>query len=436
MKNLETKDRCVNIDWLEVYVLEDAQRYPCNADYFRSKGYLVHEREYGTRTYKEMFVIEDENGNPMVEIRRNPASGDSGFSGLVPKSCHIRLPNWMCYRSDCVSFLRNFLLTHGYIFKRIYRIDICYDFEFFDYGDQPARFARRYLEGKYRKVNQVHLAAYGDDAWNQCKWESLSWGSRTSMVSTKMYNKTLELSSAKNDKPYIRSCWFQKGLVDNPIHCTKRDEKGNVYKPEIWRVEFSLKSAADNWLVIEDISGKKVKKKAIPHRLSLFDSQEKLWSKFQDLAFHYFHFKYKEFRNEEKGLVYRSLNEISAIQEKELKRKDRCQDKKLFKWDANHVFTQVSSPPPPSKQDPDMKVLLRRLIRYRETHFDPNIRKACDILIESLEKREARRLLNAPSGEQFQILQRVIALKMGGDQREVAEITAEVQELINNNMLF
>ena len=75
------KTRCVNIDWLEVYCLESNERFPCNADYFRSRGFIVHEREYGTRQYNEMFTLEDERRNKWLEIRRNPASGSSSFSG-------------------------------------------------------------------------------------------------------------------------------------------------------------------------------------------------------------------------------------------------------------------------------------------------------------------------------------------------------------------
>ena len=71
------KPRCVNIDWLEVYVLEDNQRYPCNADYFRRHGYIVSEREYGTRQYKEMFTLQDHFGQGLIEIRRNPFSASS-----------------------------------------------------------------------------------------------------------------------------------------------------------------------------------------------------------------------------------------------------------------------------------------------------------------------------------------------------------------------
>ena len=163
----EKQNRCLHIDWLEVYCLEPIDTYPLNADYFRKQGYVVNEREYGTRVYNEMFEILNDNGDPVLEVRRNPASGDSNFSGLIPQSCHLRLPNWTLYQDNPVTFLRDFMLRHDYIFKRIFRIDIAYDFVQFDTGDDPARFVRRYLKGQYRKINQCQLTAHGQDNWNQ-----------------------------------------------------------------------------------------------------------------------------------------------------------------------------------------------------------------------------------------------------------------------------
>ena len=83
-----SKKRCVNIDWLEVYCLEDRHEYPCDAEYFRRHGYLVQERDYGTRQYNQMFTILDKWGNPMIEVRRDPPSGDSGFNGLTQDSTY------------------------------------------------------------------------------------------------------------------------------------------------------------------------------------------------------------------------------------------------------------------------------------------------------------------------------------------------------------
>ena len=88
--------RCVNIDWLEVSCEESNMRYPCNAEYFRTQGYFVHERDYGTRVWGEVFTIEDEEGHDWIEVRREPPSGDSEFKGLTQFSCRLRLVNAQC----------------------------------------------------------------------------------------------------------------------------------------------------------------------------------------------------------------------------------------------------------------------------------------------------------------------------------------------------
>ena len=277
-------------------------------------------------------------------------------------------------------------LKHDYIFKRIFRIDVCYDFEYFDSGDQPERFARRYLNRVYRKINQCRISAFGEDSWNDFAWETISWGNKSSMVSTKMYNKTKgALHIWLMISPTFALTGSCVGPVDNPVECTKRRRDGSIYKPDIWRVEFSMKSAADNWLVIEDIAGKKPKKRAIRHSLSMFDSREKLWQRFQDLAYHYFHFKYREYKDEETAIARIALNSIAPPSDKELKRKDRCRDKVLFHWDKDHEFLKVQALPSPSKASQDNDILLRRLRQFKCTLTDPKLSNACTVLIEFIE---------------------------------------------------
>ena len=300
--------RCVNVDWLEVYAFEDNSRYPMNADYFRGKGYFVSEREYGTRVYAEMFTVENKHGEPFVEVRRAPMSGNSSFTGLSELSCHLRLVNRACYSNSPVRDLAEFMIEHGYIFQRIFRIDVCYDFRVFDSGDDPARFLRRYIENKYSKVNQCRVRVIGDDAWASFDWESVAWGAPSSMVGTKMYNKTKELKATGMKKPWIVQSWFASGLIDDPLNL-----------PDVWRIEFSLHSSARNWIVIEDADAKRSRKRAIPHRLDLFDSRDKLWQRFEELAHHYFQFRHVEY-----------VAQVNSEQERKLKRKDVCREKRLF----------------------------------------------------------------------------------------------------------
>lgn len=428
--------RCVNIDWLEVYCEESNDEYPCNADYFTRKGYVVREREYGTRVYEEMFFILDRNGNDMFEIRRNPKSGDSSFVGLSPMSTHIRLCNWVCYQSNCVQLLRDFLVRHNYIFHRIYRIDVCYDFERFDSGDKPERVARRIVEKTYLKMNQTKIHAIGDDNWGGYAWETLSWGSLTSMVSTKLYNKTKELAATGNKKPYILTQWMMAGLIDNPVTQVKYGKDGSQYKPDIWRVEFSIKSKADSWLILEDISGKRVKKKAVPHSLSLFDSQDKLWQRFQDLAYHYFRFKVKTYKKQKRGVAGFALGQIESNHDPELQRKDRMPEKVLFHYDQDREFMHIQNVPKPSKPYHDGEVLRRRLINYAATHPDHTIREACKVLIDSIDVRDIYRYTDSFDIWQVKALQGAIQLKMGGDERSTLEIIAQLEELIKKGEIW
>lgn len=414
--------RCVNIDWLEVYVLESPQHYPCDADYFRSCGYFVNEREYGTRQYNQMFTIEDEKGNAWLEVRRQPPSGDSKFSGLQPESSHIRLVNRACYDDDCIEKLRNFLLRHDYNFQRIYRIDVCYDFEKFDTGDTPARFAKRYIETKYRKINQAKLCAYGHDRWSNFDWESLSWGNPKSMVSTKLYNKTKELEATGKKKTWIYWAWFCNGLIDNPVTLEKKLPDGSVYTPEIWRVEFSIRSQARNWVVIESQEGKKVKTKAIPHKLSLFEGRDRLWERFEELAFHYFRFKYLEYEDSKGGQKERAL-----------KRKDLCRDKTLFKFNTDREFCKLQQLPKENKVNRDDAILRKRLNQYRTLHLDPQIRDACDIILKNLERDDVKRFAQDNTHDDIIRLQLILSEKMKAPEKRVWEIAAEVDRLLKTD---
>lgn len=428
--------RCVNLDWLEVSCEESNRNFPCNAEYFREQGYFVKERDYGTRVWSQVFTLEDSEGHPWIEVRRCPPSGESSFTGLTEFSCRLRLVNAQCYLTDCIERLRQFMLKHGYIFKKIFRIDICYDFERFDYGDNPARFARRYIQGRYRKVNQARLNVNGEDNWGSFNWESLSWGSPTSMVSTKMYNKSLELATKSKEKTYIPLAWFAAGLLDDPINCTKKTPKGEIYKPDIWRVEFSIKSKAERWMVIEDISGKRMKKRAVEHKLSLFDSPDKLWQRFQDLAYHYFRFKITRYKQEAKSLASLALGEIADKSDWEPMRKDLCPEKKLFKWEEDREFLHIDNCVDARKPDNDLEVLRRRLTVFRNTHSDMVLREACSHLIAFIETEDLRRYTPKQIFSEVEALRRVLALRMKHPDVEIVEKIAEIQELLFNENMF
>lgn len=398
--------RCINVDWLEVYCLEDINVYPMDADYFRRGLYQVIERDYGTKVWGQMFTIYGDDGERLVEVRRAPKSTteNGGIGILDPRACHVRLCNRTCYFAECVDWFRCFLYASGYEVVRISRIDIALDFERFDYGDYPAKFLRRYLEGKYSKINQTEISPHGRDAWNSREWNSISWGSKTSCITTKFYNKTLELQQ-KSDKPYIRQSWFAAGLVDDWSNLTKKAKDGTIYKPEIWRVEFSIKSGTKNWFLIEDQSGKRVKKRSIRHTLAMYDDKQKLLDMFFSLAEHYFHFKVVEYINDTKSVAQTALSALTIDynhplnaklpkQEKKLQRKDRCADKLLFRTSEASLFFKLENVASAEHAPNYVKRLIQLLYRYREDHTMPDVYRACNTILENAEMY--RRLYDFP----------------------------------------
>lgn len=432
----EKIDRCIHVDWLEIYCLEPLDAFPLDAEYYRKKGYQVREREYGTRVYKEMFELLNQNGDPVLEVRRNPASGDSEFSGLVPESCHLRLPNWILYQDNPVRYLMDVVLQHGYIFKRIFRIDIALDFQYFDTGDDPAAFVRRYLKGQYRKINQCNLTAHGEDNWNKCDWNSLSWGSRTSMVSTKLYNKTKELKEGKSSKPYIRTCWMLAGLVDNPLSLTKRMADGSMVPVDIWRLEFSIKSSCDGYVVIEMDKGRKTEKQRIPHRLPMFDGEDKLWDRFQDLCFHYFRFKHKEYIELTDKYDGGVLESVHSEENKVLRRKSRCRDKKLFYFDAGHQFMKLTSAPADRKANTKEDILERRLRMFLAQHPTQDIEKAVHTILDAIDLDKLQAYSPDKRLKEAKALQILLKWKMNGDERSATKLLAIINDMLDQPDFF
>lgn len=360
-------DRCVNIDWLEVYCLEDSITFPHNADFFRKQGFHVCEREYGTPVYHEMFTLFDHHDQPLIEVRRNPKSavGKQIHGVLDPNACHVRLCNRTCYFNHPVQLLQEFLEQYGLHLQRISRLDICLDFTQFDYGDKPADFMERYFKHRYSKINQANIRAHGKDMWDGRLWNSVSWGNEKSMIGTKFYNKSLELRE-RSDKPYIRQAWAAAHLIDDADSGVKykKQDDGTVIttKPDVWRVEFSIKSSTRNWFVIEDVKGAKKKKLSIQHTLSMYTDKQKLIDMFFSLTDHYFHFKYFQ-----EGV-----------------RKDRCIDKMLFRTKEKQIhykLENIATTATPEKAAQRLRFMLEK---YRDEHVTPDIYKACNTIIAKL----------------------------------------------------
>lgn len=391
---------------------------PHDANYFRRVGLNVAERDYGTRVYKEMFTVYDLRNNPFVEVRRAPYS--AGYAGIhAAEECHLRLVNAACYYDDAAQRLQDFMDTYHYSFNRISRVDICLDFELFDEGDEPAKFLARYLRQVYSKINQGNITAHGADRWNGQVWNSVSWGSPTSAIGTKFYNKTMELYDQASDtfrKPHIRYAWLKCHLIDDFHKCLKRQADG-WYQPQIWRVEFSIRSSVKNWFTIE-LNGEEKHYQSIRNNLSMYDSRAKLVTLFASLQQHYFHFKHFE-----KG-----------------QRKDRCRDKVLFRWDGQQRTYKVGREDiahllgEGAKQQRPYDTLIRKLKEYQQAKPKADVVEACQVIIRAIEGDYLRSDLKNPfSYADMMALQRALSMKADGIDTDVTILMKEVKELLKLN---
>lgn len=401
--------RCVNLDWLEVHAREPIDQ-PRDASYYMEKGFIVHIRDYGTRVYRQMFVLEGNDGENLLEIRRDPAS--QGLNGIHdPNECHIRLCNRTCYFDNAAEAFSQFLSKHGYTDIRISRVDICLDFVKFDKGDDPQAFVRRYFRHKYAKINQGRINTHGEDTWTGQEWNSLSWGSKTSAVTTKMYNKTMELHDTKTDtfkKPYIRQAWQLCHMIDNWQRCTLNGEV--VY---VWRVEFSLRSSVKGWVPIE-IDGNPKNYQSLRNTLECYEGRDKLLVMFASLANHYFHFKKYKIG----------------------KRKDRCADKILFDFSGTQITYKLSTNDPiagsGTKLQERWQQLINKIRAFQTTHPGPEVFKACEVLISTItEDGERNDLANPWSREELETMRWLMNIRTKHRELDYEAAMKEVKKLLN-----
>ena len=434
--------RCVNLDWLECYCLESAENYPHDARYFQSLGYHVVQRDYGTPIYAEMFTIYGRDDHPLIEVRRDPKEWKKPVQQhiLDQYSCHIRLVNRACYFEDAAGIMQDFIQQHNFQFSRISRMDVCLDFVKFDCGDDPQKFITRYLNNRYAKINQTKLAVHGTDWWDGRGYNSLKWGNDLSMVTTKLYNKTMELKE-RSDKPYIRQAWRAAGLVDDDYSLVKYDEKGEPHEQTIWRVEFSVKSGRKNWFVVEDESEGKRKYRSIHHTLDMYHTRPQLLDVFMSLAEHYFHFKKVEYLDERRTLtsntlsaVKRDYNHPLVEDDRKRRRKSLCADKILFRTDCKNVFYKVRNVASDKKPLSSEARLLNMLYRYREESFNPEQYKAATAIIEDLERMQRLSTMTGETDRTVMALMRLlIARRIKGTGNSLTTDLDEIRALIQMN---
>lgn len=400
------KVKCINLDWLSVYCLEP-KGYVMDAAYYKKLGWSVEEREYGTPQYREKFTLM--NGrHPFLEIERNPYSLKQNGGIFEPGSCHIRLANRTLYQPNPVQQLTNFIIKYGYEYKGISRVDVCCDLTIFDNGMKPQDLANKYMKDKIWKVHQskidahssdgddswripIHLGAHGRETKTGRTWNSLKWGSPKSALSTKLYNKTLELET-NTGKFYIKDAWVKAGLCDlQKVRYEYRNPKTKeieirskqisvvpgtainqeipieeAKKIDIWRVEFSMNSEGRKWIDLGD-------NHIVDLSLNAFDNLDSLAATFFTCSEWLFCFIYAKW--------------ITQGSTRMKERTNRCKKLQLFntKFLHSHYKPQRQT----EMEDPSRteKIMMYRLIaKSKDKNLSEAYREACHQVARNLSK--------------------------------------------------
>lgn len=223
----------INVDWLQIYC-HDGNTEPLHLYNDECSLYEFRLMPCGSRHFKEIWKVTNSDGDDYAVIQRKPHSTILSNDAAIVQLCNRELYKPF-YASDFILFLK----AYKFSYKSISRLDVCFDSNTFRNGLKHSTFIKRLMNGQYLKNNQSKVKWNFSSIANvgtPMECNSCSFGSLSSAVSTKMYNKTLELKEVKN-KPYIVECWGYNNLD---------------LSQDVWRVELSIKADATNVVRLSD----------------------------------------------------------------------------------------------------------------------------------------------------------------------------------------
>ena len=192
-------------------------------------------------------------------------------SFIDSKSNICKFDNDELYYAEPFKRMDEILTGMNLTFHNDTRIDICIDFNEFVNYLKPGNFIVDFIRGKYLKVGQKRFTMSAKQTLS-CIPHSLKFMSKTSNITTNLYNKSLELREV-HDKPYIRKAWIAAGL--------------DITK-DVWRLEVSIHNP--KFVIINRITGEHV-----PFNSSRLDEPNYRNEIMLYLINKYFSFKYNNY---------------------------------------------------------------------------------------------------------------------------------------------
>ncbi len=210
----------INCDWLQYSVFLGTAEPIINCP----DGYRI-DLCQGNNIYEKRALVMDSNGRKRLTLLWKPYS-----SVLNPYVMTVQVANDGLYTNQILSSLDLMKKITWCQFNSIGRIDLCCDFDMTTKRFQMLKHLNSghyYVERKTQGSTFWHEIEKSDYKKKTC--HCMSWGSKTSEIKVKLYNKTRELgigTSHEPEKPWIISEW----------------DKIGIDKLNAWRLEFSLHS--------------------------------------------------------------------------------------------------------------------------------------------------------------------------------------------------
>jgi hypothetical protein len=208
---------CINLDWLQMHVSGETI-------FKEDETPLVKITRTGqSKVFKSIYTI------TLKKHKRVIATYATEALEQIMKTGHgvLKIDNYYLYHYSArmQDFVTWFLRKLRLEFIGITRIDIAYDFQSFCDKREPEDFIKSFLKNDIlKKLKSKFRVAGNHNFINEFNW--ITFGSKTSTVNYKLYNKSLEMKEA-TFKQHIFKDW-QASSFD--------------LDKDVWRIEFTVNS--------------------------------------------------------------------------------------------------------------------------------------------------------------------------------------------------
>ena len=171
----------------------------------------------GTKVFNRRMVVRDHSGRKVLTVLYDPKSS------LIPRRiCLCEVANVCLYDGSWRGVCLIVKQMHNGDFNSLSRLDIACDFD--EIGDDVAKmFDEGTIYVQKKKEGCMFYDQFEKDGYVFRKPRQISFGSKTSKIKWKLYNKSKEIKVSH--KEYIEHMWHEEGMD---------------LSKDIWRLEVSL----------------------------------------------------------------------------------------------------------------------------------------------------------------------------------------------------